>query len=294
MLSVPTSTTVRSALFLLATTLAAIACSSESTTTPAAASSSGAPSTPTDGTSTPGDGTTNTGGAKAGPGAAFKTYVILGDSISDRGGSGPFFYDLLADDLKGKLPDIKVVKQSKGGAVSADLVKQAKALPKDLAGPVAITITIGGNDMQSAALQILNGTDDKERTAFGDNLKKSFDELTAPDRFGAGVKATIFQATIYDPTDGEGNFAEAGCPGYLSAIPKQPTKGFWDNWNKTAADIIATYGESIVTVDIRTLFQGHGVGHFKDGSSWFAPDCIHPNTAGHLELSKIFFKTIEP
>ena len=43
---------------------------------------------------------------------------------------------------------------------------------------------------------------------------------------------------IDDLTDGEGNFAEAGCPGYLAALPKQPTKAYWDNWNKAAADAI--------------------------------------------------------
>ena len=146
----------------------------------------------------------------------------------------------------------------------------------------------------ASALDILNGKDEKARNAFAENLVTAYDELTREGRFGAGVKVTVFHATVYDPTDGEGNFAEAGCPGYLSAIPKQPTKAYWDNWNKTAADAIAKYGDAIVTVDLRGKFQGHGVGKLKDGTSWFAADCIHPNKTGHDEIRKLFFSAIAP
>ena len=40
---------------------------------------------------------------------------------------------------------------------------------------------------------------------------------------------------------------------------------------------------------MRAKFQGHGVGQLKAGTSWFAPDCIHPNTTGHEEIRKLFF-----
>lgn len=261
----------------------------------AACSSSSTPSTTGPGTSgESSSGTPSEEGTPAGSTGPFKTYVVLGDSISDRGGSGPFFYDLLGDDLKAKLGGIEVVKNSKSGARSIGLPKQVETLPAELAGPVAVSVTIGGNDMQLAALEILNGTDEKARTAFTENLTKSYDELTREGRFGAGVKVTIFHATIYDPTDGEGNFAEAGCPGYLAALPKQPTRTFWDNWNKAAADVLAKYGDAVVTVDMRAKFEGHGVGKLKDGTSWFAPDCIHPNTTGHDEIRKLFLGAIAP
>lgn len=233
-------------------------------------------------------------GQQVGPGAPFKTYVILGDSISDRGGKGPFFYDLLKVDLQAKLPDLGVVKGSKAGSVSDDLPGQATKLPAELPGPVAVTVTIGGNDMQDAALAILQGDDAKQRTAYGANLVKAYDELTHEGRFGEGVKVTIFHANIYDPTGGAGDFAEAGCPGYLGAFPKQPTDAYWDSWNKEGADAIAKYGAAVVTVDIRAKFRDHGVGKLKDGTSWFAPDCIHPNTTGHDELRKLFSSAILP
>jgi lysophospholipase L1-like esterase len=274
---------VASSLFLVA------ACSDDSTSDPGASSSGASSSSGGDG-----DAAAPSDDEKVGPGAHFKSYVILGDSISDRGGSGPFFYDLLGEDLKAKLGDVKIVKNSKSGAVSSQLPAQATGLPAELPGPVAVSVTIGGNDMQAAALDILSGKDEKARTAYGENLVKTYDELTKEGRFGAGVKVTIFHTNIYDPTDGEGNFAEAGCPAPLSLIPKQSTRGFWDNWNKQGADSVAKYGPAVVTVDIRAKFDGHGVGKLKDGTSWFAPDCIHPNTTGHEELRKLFFGTMAP
>jgi lysophospholipase L1-like esterase len=275
------------ALFLVASVCVIAACSDDTTSTPAAGTSSSSGGDNADAAAPDVE-------QKVGPGAPFKSYVILGDSISDRGGSGPFFYDLLGEDLKSKLGDVKVVKNSKSGAVSSQLPAQVTGLPTELPGPVAVSVTIGGNDMQAAALDILNGKDEKARTAYGANLVTAYDELTTEGRFGAGVKVTIFHATIYDPTDGEGNFGEAGCPAPLSLIPKQPTRGFWDNWNKQGADSIAKYGSAVVSVDLRGKFDGHGVGKFKDGTSWFAPDCIHPNTTGHEELRKLFLGSIAP
>ncbi|MBX3208292.1 MAG: SGNH/GDSL hydrolase family protein [Labilithrix sp.] len=268
------------------------ACSGSSSSLPAGDDGSGAGSSGGDGS-----GAADAGGKEdeqVGPRGAFKSYVILGDSISDRGGSGPYFYDLVGDDLKAKLGDVEVVKNSKSGAVSAGLPGQVSGLPKELPGPVAVSVTIGGNDMQTVAYEILNGSDAPARAKFAENLTKAYDELTQEGRFGAGVKVTVFHATIYDPSDGEGNYAEAGCPGYLRLLPKQPTKTFWDNWNKAGADAIAKYGDAIVTVDIRTKFQGNGIGKLKAGTSWYAPDCIHPNTTGHEELRKLFFASIAP
>ncbi len=262
----------------------------------AACSSSSSPSNGDNaGASSSSGGSNDDAGSKpADTSSTFKSYVILGDSISDRGGSGPFFYDLLGEDLKTKLGEVEVVKNSQSGARSIGLPEQVSSLPEALSGPIAVSVTIGGNDMQAAALDILSGSDEKARTAFTDNLTKAYDELTREGRFGEGVKVTIFHATIYDPTDGEGNFGEAGCPGYLAALPKQPTRAYWDNWNNAAAEVLKKYGDAVVTVDMRSKFEGHGVGKLKDGTSWFDPDCIHPNTTGHDEIRKLFLGAIAP
>src|SRR5258708_1268090 len=83
---------------------------------------------------------------------AFGTYIELGDSISDRGGEGPFFYDLLFQnddtaypawkglDLKPKLAVQMHVHGAVGGAQSKDVPGQVTALPATLPGPVLVTI----------------------------------------------------------------------------------------------------------------------------------------------------------
>lgn len=228
---------------------------------------------------------------QVGPGAPFATYVIIGDSISDRGGDGPYFYDLVDEDLKAKLGDVRVEKASKAGAISPDLPGQVTSLPAELPGPVAVSVTVGGNDMQLAAINILTGNDATDRAAYTKNVTTAYDELLTDGRFGPGVKVTIFHSTIYDPTDGEGNFKEAGCPGYLAAIPKQPTTAFWDAWNADAATALAKYGPAVVTVRTRETFQGHGVGK---PDTWFNKDCIHPNKAGHQALRELFFASMQP
>jgi lysophospholipase L1-like esterase len=250
------------------------------------------PAVPSDGADA-GDGDQGPANAaeQVGPGAPFATYVILGDSISDKGGDGPFFYDLLGQDLKSKLGDVTIEKHSKEGSVSKNLLAQVQSIPSTLKGPVAVSVTIGGNDMQYAAIDILGGKDATDRETFKQNLAAAYDELMKEDRFGAGVKVTVFYASIYDPTDGQGNFAEAKCPDYLAAIPKTPTTTFWDNWNADYDGVMAKYGAAAVKVDIRAKFHGHGVG---TAGSWFADDCIHPNTPGHEAIRELFFSKMEP
>ncbi len=234
----------------------------------------------------------------------YKSYVILGDSISDRGGSSPYFYDLLPKnvdatypDYKGKdfgtrYPGIKVVKNSKGGAQSVDLVGQVNLLQETLPGPVVVSVTIGGNDMQANAVAILQEQDQAARDKFKTNLTNAYDALMKPGRFGADVKVKVYQANIYDPSDGEGNFAEAGCPAPLSLFPKKSTVAGFDGWNKALADALAKYGSDVVIVDMRGRFQGSGVGHFTDGKTWFEKDCIHPNAKGHDQIRRVFWEAI--
>jgi hypothetical protein len=246
--------------------------------------------------------TTSTGSGGAAPAIQYKSYVILGDSISDKGGQGPFFYDLLAKnddaaypkwagkDLKSKFgQDLMVVSTSKGGAVSGDLLAQVKKLPPSLPGPVAVTITIGGNDMQVHILNILQGMDQADRDAFRANLKAALDELTQPDRFGKAVEVHVFQADIYDPTGGKGDFSKQGCPSPLNLLPVTPTDGFFMNWNAIVNDEVPKHGVSLVE-PLHDRFYGHSLSNDADG--WFYTDCIHPNKPGHDQLRAMFWTAI--
>jgi lysophospholipase L1-like esterase len=278
-----------------------VACSSSATNAPPTnPGGSGTPAQGTSGTDPGATGNPSTGGQDTG----FKSYVILGDSISDQGGGAPFFYDLLVQNDDAKYPDwkgkdfktrfgadIKVVKASKSGAVSTNLPRQAMGLPTDLPGPVLVTITIGGNDMQGSILDILGNRDQGDRDAFKANLDKTYDELTRADRFGAGVQVRILEASIYDPSDGNGDFKGAGCPAPLNYMDPQPTDGIFANWNGVVTTELGKY-PSAKPLDAYGTFKGHGVSHLKDGTSWFADDCIHPSTVGHNELRKLFWSAV--
>lgn len=267
---------------------------SSTETTPAGAGGGG-------GNGSGGDG--GNGGGAQGP-LAFKSYVVLGDSISDRGGQGPFFYDLLVANDDAKYPDfkgkdlktrfgadLKVVKASKAGATSRGLPGQVSSLPAELPGPVLVTITIGGNDMQGAIVDILGNRDQAARDTFAQNLDAAYTELTKPDRFGAGVKVKVVEATIYDPSDGTGDFKGAGCPAPLGFMDPTPTDPFFTNWNGVVSAEIAKYPDA-AALDVHASFTGHGVEHLKDGASWYAADCIHPNAPGHDQLRRVFWSAI--
>src|SRR3954469_22105765 len=86
------------------------------------------------------------------------TYIALGDSISDRGGTGPYFYDLLNTDLAAKYPGLVFVHAAQQGAITdvfsdnqppaAPLLKtQIAGLGSSYEGDVLVLITIGGNDL---------------------------------------------------------------------------------------------------------------------------------------------------
>lgn len=229
------------------------------------------------------------------------TYVVLGDSISDHGGESPFFYDLLAQnddavhptwagkDLKTKYgAGLAVVSNAKGGAVSKDLPAQVSALPATLTGPVVVTITIGGNDMQKYVADILQGQDEGDRAKFKENLDAAVGELLTPGRFGEGVEVHVFEANIYDPTDGVGDFKDQKCPFPLSLLPTTPTDEFFANWNAVVSDSVPALGGHVEAMHER--FYGHGLA--QGDESWYVGDCIHPSRRGHHEIRSMFWTAI--
>ena len=121
------------------------------------------------------------------------------------------------------------------------------------------------------------------------NLAAALGELTKPDRFGAGVEVHVFEADIYDPSDGKGDFSKHGCPAPLSLLPVTPTDGFFTNWNAVVDDEVPMHGVSLVS-PLHSTFYGHGVGNAAD--RWYANDCIHPNKKGHNELRRMFWTGI--
>ncbi len=276
--------------FAFVATIALTACSSSDSAAPAGAAGSG--------------GTGGTGGVEP-----IGSLVILGDSISDRGteadqtpvaelwyslveqNDDTKFADWKGKDLKTLYPNIKIVHAAKGGSVGTDLVSQAKGLPASLPGPVYVTVTIGGNDVKAAFINILQAKDQADRDAFKKELDDTFDELTKAGRFGTDVKVRIIDANIYDPSDGTGNFAQAHCPAPLSLFPPDTaTDPLIKPWNDIVSAEVAKYGVRPTVIDIHALFKGHGVNAGAD--DWFVGDCNHPNPAGDSALRDAFWGAI--
>jgi lysophospholipase L1-like esterase len=236
--------------------------------------------------------------------ATFGGYVILGDSISDRGGEGPFFYDLLVKNNNTKYPpqkdkdlntafgpDVRVVKAAVSGSVSADLPAQVSSLPTDMEGIVFVTITIGGNDMQANVIDLINNADQPARVAFAKNLRTALTELTSEGRLGPRTKIKVFQANIYDPSDGRGDYKSQGCPGIFKLLPSDtPSAAFFVNWNKVVADTAKEFPQ-VTVLDMHKRFENRGIAYLKSGGSWYAPDCIHPNAKGHDQIRQMFWDT---
>ncbi|MFI5300111.1 MAG: SGNH/GDSL hydrolase family protein [Polyangiales bacterium] len=237
---------------------------------------------------------------------SFKTLVVLGDSISDGGGQGPFFYDLLhknddtlypayaGKDLQTKYgSSLAVVHGAVAGSTAKELIGQAQALPTTLAGPVLVTITIGGNDVTGALGNLLlSGSDTAQVSTFQTQLNTSLAELTKPNRFGQGVEVRVLLANIYDPSDGTGNFKFAdgtACPGALQYWPaNQPTDPSLVPWETTMTTTAQQYSQ-VVVLGLKDEFHGHGV---PASPTWFYSDCIHPNATGHEEIRELFWTAV--
>ncbi len=212
--------------------------------------------------------------------------VVLGDSISDGGGQGPFYYNLLRADLNAKFGGITYRNAAQSGSRTPALSGQIDGLPNSLPGPVAVCITSGGNDMKAALPQIVLGADAAARAQMATSVRAALTKLLAPGRFGAGVEVRVFEATIYDASDGKGDFGSHGCA-FGQGLPAFPSAGFFGNWNGAIAGEVAARGQ--VLADLHRRFGGHG---YSGSPSWFASDCTHPNTLGHDQLRRMFYEAI--
>jgi lysophospholipase L1-like esterase len=231
----------------------------------------------------PSAGGAGAGGSPPSPGlATLGSLVVLGDSIGDGGGQSPFYYNLLRDALTDHYGPLDYRRKAQSGSKTGALAGQIDDLPSTLPGPVAVVITSGGNDMKAALPLILAGSDDAARATMQANLEGAYLELTSPGRFGDGVEVHVFQATIYDASDGVGDFGEHDCA-FAGNLPTIPSAGFFAEWNGTIEAAVGAHGQTVA--DVHGLFSGHG---YSGNPNWFASDCTHPNTLGHAALAEHF------
>jgi lysophospholipase L1-like esterase len=241
--------------------------------------------------------------------AKFGTYIALGDSISDNGGTGPFFYELLLQnvsqypqyaghDLMTKYPGIMYVHGAVAGAITDSypnlsgaptLKNQVTQLGHSYPGDVLVTITIGGNDLNGHSFDAIQMKDGTDRMNFDQHLKDELGELTMPGRLGQGHVYVIL-ANIYDFSDGQGDFATIQCGPPFNIKASVDQMGF-DNWNGIMQTDISAVGQTLY--DMHADFMGHGYNNTNADQVWYdMASCIHPNATGHNQIRKSIWKLI--
>jgi lysophospholipase L1-like esterase len=214
------------------------------------------------------------------------TLVVLGDSISDGGGQGPYYYVRLRDDLDAFYGGIDYVNRAQSGSTTAALDDQIGGLPAQLTGPVAVVITSGGNDMKADLVPVITGFDGPLIAQMGANIDAALGMLLAPGRFGPGVEVHVFEGNVYDASDGVGDFGANDC-NFGGGLPTFPTDAIFERWNDGIRE--AVEGRAQVAVDMHEYFYGHG---FHASPNWYASDCTHPSSVGHDELHRLFYARI--
>jgi lysophospholipase L1-like esterase len=256
----------------------------------------GAPSSNPSGGTTPGASSSDSGtkptadagsaGTTKSPLKKLGSLVILGDSIGDGGGVAPFYYDVLKQKLQAKYGTIAYAHEAQSGSKTDALSSQVSRLSHNMPGPVAVCITSGGNDMKAQVQAILLGLDGPARATMGTNVRNALSAILAPNRFGQGVHARVFEANIYDASDGVGDFGAHQCA-FGQGLPATPSDGFFGNWNAVVTQEVGA--KSQVLMDIHARFRGHG---YSGSPNWYARDCTHPNATGHAELAQYFYDEI--
>jgi lysophospholipase L1-like esterase len=237
-----------------------------------------------------------------------KRIIVLGDSISTGTGAstpGLSYFGLLGKndaawtaELKTSFSaryghDVDLVNVAVNGATTGSMAQhQLDALGAALGGPAAghsiVVLTIGGNDLQSAITDaFLGGTDDALA-----NLRTTVTYLQDKAKFPDGT--SIYLATVYDPSDGEGHaqgcFLNQTLPTFVTAL---------DTWRTKYIALGTELGFSVV--DSLGHFHGHGHNfdhtanpyyQASDATGWFS-DCVHPNDRGHDELRRLFFEAVD-
>jgi lysophospholipase L1-like esterase len=206
--------------------------------------------------------------------------VILGDSLGDRGGVGPFYYELLAAALSARSPQLQIVNRAMSGSRSPSLAGQIARLPASLPGNVVVSMTSGGNDFIANGPFILERRDHEARQRTAANVGAAVSAVR--ERFGPST--TVVVSNLYDPSEGTG--ITRGCF-FSQFLPPVPPDAFV-RWNEAiGAAVVAAGG---VVHDAHALFVGHGI---DAPEPWLLSDCIHPNEVGHAALFRGVLDSID-
>jgi lysophospholipase L1-like esterase len=244
--------------------------------------------------------------------------IYMGDSITDGYGqkSGLPYAELLIEndsdmwpdyddnDLTSSFPSItEVIDVAVGGAVTNDISSSQlnnvdARLDDVVSGQTIVVMTIGGNDMSGAMLNILatgQTAADSTMANMESNLQKMVDFYHDSARFPDGVN--IYFTNVYDPTD------DLGYADQCAIFFGLDLSSIWMYFHQ-ANDGFRAFAEAnnVSMVDMAGHFYGHGLNHddetmpnfdTADSTQWFNSDCLHPNDIGHHEIRRLFHAAIE-
>jgi lysophospholipase L1-like esterase len=196
------------------------------------------------------------------------------------------------------------------GARTDDLLEDNSLLsdcfePEDFDRRTLIVMTIGGNDISSLTQDGIDGDSPENLWAKTERFVSLFRDavrwLTAPGRFPNGVSVVF--ANMFEFTDGTGD---------VSACPAAGLAGFGASWDDPdlLASMVIWANEQYMSIAVESgidmifmleHFCGHGFNaqdpaapcyRGPDAETWFDLTCIHPNTAGHAEIERLFSAVI--
>lgn len=234
--------------------------------------------------------------------AAVDRYVVLGDSLSVGA-----FPNLLHQKLVARFPGIERIQRAESGSEIDNVLDHQIPGLAAYAGPVLVTLTIGGNDFKSSPAQVMNESlSTAAANQFEQDLQSAVELLEA--KYSGPLYVLI--TNIHDPTDDEEQvYDRSGLDGdvcdllfLIEDLNMGPTAisnlGYW-NTKHTA---VANANTSAHLADLHDLFLGHALNakipsimhyHPEDPSMWLNPDCAHPNQRGHTEIADMLWRLIE-
>ncbi len=191
--------------------------------------------------------------------------------------------DLLSTELADNL-----VLLARDGATSSDVVGRQMALIGDLrVPPVAVTISMGGNDLLAAF------SDTRAAAAALGTLRVNADIVLGGLRRLVGPRVPIVLATVYDPSDGSGDATAVGLE------PWPEVTGLLGELNEVLRAVAMTYDVSIAEVHERFLGHGLSVGNPSqmeaepvNRSLWYC-GVVEPNAWGASEIRAAYWQALD-
>jgi lysophospholipase L1-like esterase len=232
-----------------------------------------------------------------------RNYVALGDSVSIddyAGGSGQGAASLLFLNNDEKFPDWRgrdllstefadnLVLLARDGATSSDVVGRQMPLLDDLrVAPVAVTISMGGNDLLAVF------SDTRSAAAAAGALRVNAGIVLGGLRRLVGPQVPIALATVYDPSDGSGETAAVGLE------PWPEVTELLGEMNEVLRAVAMAHDVFVAEVHRRFLGHGLSVGNPSqleaepvNRSLWYC-GVVEPNAWGASEIRAAYWQAFD-